>query len=246
MNNMKCSICIASHDKSQYLKKTLDSIFCQSVPFSYEVIIVDDGSPGIETAELCKQYPVRYHRIDRDPGFLNQSRARNISYRMASSDIIISQADDVVHASPNCIISLVNKLTTGHFVIAKVLNTDAMGNPICTSGVTEYTGLTRQKPYFFLGSLYRSDVYKIGGNDEDFMVAPAYEDDWFGDCLTMGLGLSPVYATEIVGHHLDHPRKITEKDVTPSKILYHHKKAMAERGEIPWRSASGPWTEEIT
>jgi hypothetical protein len=213
------------------------------VPFDFEVIVVDDGSLGVETSAACGRYcgRVRYDRIERPPGFQNQARPRNMAYRMAEGEIVISQGDDVVHATSDCIERLVTKLEPGRFIIANVINTDEAGHPVVSYGVTEYTGLVRKAPLFFLGSLYRRDIYRVGGNDEDFMIAPAYEDNWFGDCLIHGLGLVPDYRTDIVGHHLDHPRTTNPTNTHPSDLLYRAKKQAALTGEGTWCAAAGPW-----
>jgi glycosyltransferase involved in cell wall biosynthesis len=241
---VKASICIATHDKAHYLALTLDGIYRQKVPFDFEIIVVDDGSPNLDTAALCANYPgdqLRYSRIDRKPGFQNQARPRNVAYKMATGDVIISQSDDVVHVTPDCIERLVNDLTPGHFLMANVINTDEAGKPVLSYGITEYIGPSRQKPLFFLGSLFRKDVYAVGGCDEEFMIAPAYEDDWFGDCLIHGLGLIGVYSTAIVGHHLDHPRTTNPINTDPSCQLYKRKLRSARKGETPWCATGGPW-----
>lgn len=235
---MKCSIVIASYNKAYYLHLVLRSIFAQDPPFSFECIVVDDGTPNESTHEVCRKFPVYYHRVGRESGFKNQSHARNVGYRAARGEVVISQSDDTVHISPNCIQHLVDDLQPGTFLVANVFNTDEAGNKINTYGI-EYTGPTRQVPFFFLGSLFRSDLYSIGGNDEDFMVAPGYEDNWFGDCLRSGANLMPVYSSTIVGHHLDHPRPSYSMEL--SAEVYRKKVEDASKGKIPWCASGGPW-----
>jgi glycosyltransferase involved in cell wall biosynthesis len=239
---MKCSICISTHNKAAYLHRTLGSIFRQDPPFDWEVCVCDDGSPETDTARICREYGVKYTRRDRQPGFRNQCIPRNISYRMATGDIVISQADDVVHVTDNAIERLVDELKPGTFVIANVFNTDPLGNKVLSYGITEYIGPSRKKPFFFLGSLFRNDIYRVGGNDEEFDVAPAFEDDWFGDCLIKGLGLTPVYTANVVGHHIDHPRPFVYQDTVPADMLYRRKSKLAAMGKIPYCAAGGPWT----
>jgi glycosyltransferase involved in cell wall biosynthesis len=60
---MKCSIVMATKNKVDYLQKVLASIFRQKVPFSYEVIVVDDGSTDT-TSEVCKNFDVQYIRLE--------------------------------------------------------------------------------------------------------------------------------------------------------------------------------------
>ena len=84
---MKVSLCIATFDKPAYLQRTLASIVGQRAGCELEIIVVDDGSPGDETVEVCCGFPsVKYIRIDRDPTFRNPSVARNVAYRAATGD----------------------------------------------------------------------------------------------------------------------------------------------------------------
>ena len=174
---MKCSIVMSTYDHAPLLRRTLASIYKQHPPFEWECIVVDDGDPDPTTAEVCREFPVRYVRIDREPGFRNPAHARNVGYKLACGGVIIAQSDDVMHASETTIQDLVAKLSPGTFVIATVRNVDANMQPSHTP-FHEFTGLNNQRPFFFLGAVYRRDLYAVGGNDEDF-IAPGYDDDWF-------------------------------------------------------------------
>jgi hypothetical protein len=233
---VKCSICIATYDKAPLLQQTLASIFAQHPPFDFEVIVVDDGSEGHSTRDVCANFPVQYHRVNREHGFRNPCVARNVAYRAASGEIIIAQSDEVVHVTPNTIERLVTELRPGTFVIANVFCCNPSGG-ICG----EYTGPSRQRPFFFLGSLYRKDLYAVGGNDEEFVIAPAYDDDWFGDCLIRGAKLQPVFSTAIVGHHLYHPIRNDLTIEWKTRDLYQNKRRSAQQGTGMWCSSGGPW-----
>jgi SAM-dependent methyltransferase len=162
--------------------------------------------------------------------------ARNVGFKLAYGDVIIAQSDEVVHVTPDCIDRLVNDLTPSHMLFANVFCRDEKEN-VC--GV--FIGPTRKEPFFFLGSLFREDLYAVGGNDEEFIVCPAWEDNWFGDCLTRGRGLVPVYTTHIVAHHLFHEYFSPQDCQGPSKNLYYQKKDAAEKGKIKWEASGGPW-----
>lgn len=244
---MKVSICIAAYGKPLYLEKVLASIFCQKITFDYEVIVVDDGSPDSGIWNASSLYPVRYKRITRTPGYRNPAVARNVAYKLALGEVIIAQSDDTVHASSNCIERLVTELMPGHFVIANVFNTDFNGNVVpgnldnpTYNPLIVYTGPTNQRPYFFLGSLYREDLYAVGGNDEEF-IQPGREDRWFADCLIHGRGLLPIYSTTIVGYHIQHRHFGTTEDFKASRAVYQHKYARALRGEGQFCASGGPW-----
>ncbi len=243
---MTCSICLATHDKPDHLNRVLQSIFCQQPGFDFEVIVADDGN-NQETARVCRRYPVIYHSMQRtDASYRNPAKARNASYRRARGDVVICQSDDVVHAGPDAIERLVTDLQTGCFLIATVINTDEQGNPCCEpdagvgSGLMTYTGPLRPRPLFFLGSLWRRDLYAAGGNDEEF-ERPCSEDVWFALCLTQGLGLSPVYTERVVGHHLRHPHFSDCAAIEESQRLLIRKLANARAGRSAYRASGGAW-----
>lgn len=237
---MRCSIVIATYNKADILDLTLTSILAQSVPFEFEVIIVDDGSTD-HTLDVCERHRVRYVYHDR-PGFCNPAAARNVGYRMAQGEIIISQCE-VLHHSPDLITRLVTGLHAGHFDLATVFDCE-VGRGVPTperrpfalvNPTTLYCGRNNPRPYFFLGACFRSDLYAVGGNDEDF-ISPGYDDDWFAACLIHGRGLVPRFRDDLIGWHLPHDR--TPYDMGPSRAVYDAK--MAAR---VFCSSGGPWRE---
>ena len=245
---MNASICIASYDKPAYLERTLRSIVAQSPPFDWELLVVDDGSPNSETWRVCADYPaVTYFRRDREPGYRNPAAARNVAYRAATGEVLICQSDDVIHAREDTIERLVASLTPGTMAVATVINVNGDDQPYADplgkgfgDNWTVYTSPEKRRPLFFLGALYRSDLYAVGGNDEDF-VDPTGEDRWLGMCLTRGLGLSPVYLADVVGHHQHHGHCEDYAAIDRSQRLAKQKIKAALRGETGWCSSGGPW-----
>jgi len=243
---MTVSICIAAYNKPRHLRAVLESIYSQTPDFLFEVIVVDDcGVQGVHAA--CSPFPVRYYRIARGPGYRNPSYARNLSYKMANGDVIIAQSDDVIHHSPNCIQTLFDTLTPGRCVFATVTNVDFYGQPYSDPNgagygdrLQVYVSQAKQRPLFFLGALYRKDLYAVNGNDEDF-TDPGYEDDWFGLCLTRGLDLIPYYSASIIGHHLHHPHCANYEAIERSRALFDRKVRDAKAGIIPWQASGAPW-----
>jgi len=232
---MLVSICMATKDKAEYLDRTLESIRNQVVPFEYEIIVADDGSVD-NTKKICDIWGVDKYSYIENKVYRNPSVARNVAYKRASGDIIIAQSDDVMHVD-NAIEVLCNRLHDNEFIIATVHNWDVIKNE--RKGL--YTGMGWQRPFFFLGSLWRKDLYAVGGNDEEF-TGLGYDDDWFGDCLIKGLRLRCVYRTDVKGHHQDHPRPLNLADlVQESKQLYKKKVQLAKEGKILWQASGGPW-----
>jgi glycosyltransferase involved in cell wall biosynthesis len=207
------------------------------VPFEYEVIVVDDGSSTRETVKVCEQYPIHYCRIEREPVYRNPSVARNVAYRKAVGEVIICQSDDVYH-SPDAIRRLTEELQPGEFLIATVWNVNERGIAVRPKPFAErfkqLTGRQMPRPLFFLGSLWRSDLYAIGGNDEEF-TKPGREDVWFAECLIHGLHLTPRYS-DVEGYHQDHSRPSLTRHYEESKMLYQRKRASGL-----WQASGGAW-----
>ena len=238
MSDPRVSICIATHDKPRHLERVLESVFRQSPKESFEVIVVDDGSPGTETARVIEQFPeVRAIRVP-PHGYRNPAAARNLAYKKARGEVIITQSDDVVHVG-EAIQQMTDALDPGTFVLANVWNTDVDGRPVpCHGNWTELVGPSgkARRPIFFLGALWRSDLYAVGGCEERF-TAPGREDVYFGECLIHGLGLLPKWQFSISGHHIDHPRPADLGMISaPSRDLY---RKLVREGR--WRSFGAPW-----
>lgn len=157
--------------------------------------------------------------------------------RLARADILVLQSDDVRHVSPAC--ERLAAIEPGTFNIATVYN---VVPGVCVGMM--YTGPQNRRPLFFLGSVRRSDICAVGGNDEEF-VRPGWEDDWLAACLTRGRGLRPVYRADVTGYHQDHPRPDLGADYAAGRALYEAKARAAETGAGPWTAAAGPWPEPI-
>ncbi len=228
---LTASICVATFNKPRALRRVLASIYAQRVPFDFEVIVADDGSPTDETQEIVRLTPATYVRLDECPAWRNPAAARNAAYARATGDVVIAQSDDVLHVTPDAIARLVHKVQERPCVaVATVHDVDLGGKIIRT-----YTSPDNQRPYLFLGALRRADILAIGGNDEDFTAA-AFEDQWFADCLVHGLGRDFVWVDDVIGHH-QHHQKVPKQ--IESRELYNRKVAAAEQDPRLWRAWSG-------
>lgn len=209
---MKCSICIATvPGKARLFQRVLESIYAQQPGFDFEVIVAHDGAP-IVVDQRATNFVLRTGGEYRNPAI-----ARNVAMRHARGEVLILQSDDVVHDNPDVIRSLVEHLTPGTFQLARVVNSDGK----------VYVSRSRRRPFFFLGSAFREDVFAIGGNCEEF-TEPGYDDAWFADCLMNGRGLKPVYRRGVSGTHLDHPRPDLTAHYQRMRTLYQRKQAEAK------------------
>lgn len=230
---------MASYNRPPLLARTLRSIRDQSPAFAYEIIVVDDGSEGHETASVCERFGVRYFRTERRD-YRNPGPARNIGYRAARGHVIVCQSDDTYHETPDSLDRLVT-CHDGEMLIATVWELDEAGQR-----KTQYTGPENRRPFFFLGSVLRDDLYAVGGDDEDFSD-PGFDDDWLAARLVNGRGLTPNFRTDIVGCHQWHARPPTEQAMPwfyEMRALYGSK-MLAARASGAWVSASGPWEVPI-
>jgi len=222
----------------------------QKPPFEVEVIVADDGSDR-GAPDVCGDFPVTYRRIERLVGSRSPCFAHNAAYRLATGDIIIAQSDDVVHQDDDSIETLCRLLEENPLsaIFATVFGCDSQGKPDSV-----YTGvwkgekarkrmrMRRLHPYFFLGSVYRKDLYAVGGDDEDFgrSGGQSWEDMWLGRCLVNGRGLTPIYTDEVHGLHLYHATRVSEEKKRINKHLYWAKFKEAKATGV-WCSSGGPW-----
>lgn len=194
------SVCMATYKKMDILDEVLKSVKEKNIlcPFTYEIIVVDDDPEG-SSFEVCRDNKV-YYALNANNKNSNPSIPRNLSFRMARGEVIVHQSDDVVHKTEDSLEILHHMTDVGKMVFANVLNVDMDSRETLET----YTGPDRQKNFFFLGAILRSSLVKVGGYDENF-ISPAYDDDDLSDRLLRS-GVSPEFTTDVVAHHLNHPK----------------------------------------
>lgn len=87
----KVSVIIPTYKRPHYLREALESLANQTFK-DFEVLVVDDGTPGNENQELCNNYPnVSYHKIENSGSPIVP---RNIGLRAAKGSYIAFLDDD--------------------------------------------------------------------------------------------------------------------------------------------------------
>lgn len=91
MNSPLVTVVIPTYKRTDYLSLTLVSIHQQTFQ-DFEIIVVDDGSPGNENFLLCEQFEkVKYIKIENSGG---PARPRNVGIKEARGSYIAFVDDD--------------------------------------------------------------------------------------------------------------------------------------------------------
>lgn len=133
----------------------------------------------------------------------NPSKALNIGVREAKYDQIIVTSPEVMPKN-----NVLGQLSTlkGRNVVCQVFDQKEDGDESFSLVNKGYRG--ENPGMYFLAMFNKSDIEKINGWDEDFMLGYAYEDNDFGNRWVRA-GLPFEICTEIVGIHQFHPRSET-------------------------------------
>ena len=121
------SVIIPTYNRKLSVLRTLESLTQQSLNVgSYEVIVVDDGSPD-DTAEIAKlSFPFRYQYIRQE----NQgaTSARNNGVRHSQGQVLIFIDDDVT-VSPSTLKTLADKCmeTEQHLIMGTLIHRNPNG-----------------------------------------------------------------------------------------------------------------------
>lgn len=85
------SIIIPTYRRTAWLREALDSVAAQTFS-DYEVLVMDDGTPGVENAALCSNYPfVRYFKLANSGGPIVP---RNRGLQEARGELVAFLDDD--------------------------------------------------------------------------------------------------------------------------------------------------------
>lgn len=106
-SNPLVSILIRARNDEQFIGRTLDAVFSQVVPFSFEVVVCDDASTDA-TREIASRYPVRF--VERPSGEYRPGLTLNAMVRAALGDIVVFNNSDAIPLDCNWLSALVKPL----------------------------------------------------------------------------------------------------------------------------------------
>lgn len=111
---MDISVIVPAYNAQPYISRCIEALLSQSFnPNNYEVIVVDDGSSD-QTADIIKNYPVKYvYQKNQGP-----ATARNRGVKEAKGDIILFTDADCVPTG-NWIEEMVRPFKSPHIAAVK-------------------------------------------------------------------------------------------------------------------------------
>jgi GT2 family glycosyltransferase len=193
---MKISIVMAYFNRRNLLLNTLRSI-SKTEYSNYEVIIVDDASDEDQRLEGYIDnlgIDITLLRVDpQDKKHVNPCIPYNIGFSKAVGDIVIIQNPECYHKGD--IISHASKLRSNDYNVyhcyslpqsetERLLSSSGYVVPLLNRGASfngdngYYThGRLVPRPYHFCSAIFKSDLDSLGGFDERYAYASAYDDD---------------------------------------------------------------------
>ena len=248
---MKVSLVMSSFCRAKLLKLGLWSLAQQNPKIDFETIIINDGIED-ETEKICNLYRnklnIKYvftgQRNKESIIFRSPSIALNIGIKQATGEIIILTCPEVFHLN-----NTIDKITKPLLNNKKILstpnlvyfdNTNQLTNGFFTSptkpndifDIIEHTTArckyARTLPLCM--GIYKDELIKIGGYDEDFTGWACDDDDLVNRLILNGLDYHYTDA-EII--HLYHKKQYDRENKNNTKEYLHNLKLYRERkGEI--------------
>lgn len=219
MSHHKVSIIMTTFQRVHLLRWGLWSLARQTIPFDFEVIVVNDGLQD-ETEEICNEFKEKLNlkyiftghrnlngkRVWRVPGF-----AMNIGVKQSAGDILVIGCAEMFHNN-DTIAKLVPPILDNPKLLGIPLGKDDRSGAFLAR-LNDNNGIAGSDIYDkcadlnvklpFLMALHRSQYFEIGGYDEDF-VGMAYDDnDFIQRLLSNGCKYFQTTASTV---HLYHPR----------------------------------------
>ena len=199
----RVTVAVSTHGRAELLPKLVGGLVTQTLdPATFEVVIVDDGSPDESAAcleELARAVPfcLRILRHGRNRG---AAAGRNTAWRAAAAPVVAFTDDDCV-PTPRWLEEGLAAMRPEHFVVGRTApdpaEAHALDHPFSRS-------MTVDAPRFFetCNVFYRrADLEAAGGLDESFST---------GEDTDLGLrmveaGRVPVWAPHALVHHRVRP-----------------------------------------
>lgn len=204
----KISVVVAAYNSKRTIGETIEALLSQDWPKNkLEIIVVDDGSTD-KTAEIVKNYPVKYlYQENKGP-----ATARNYGWRSARGEIICFTDSDCV-PEKEWISKIINRYTSDDIAGVggsyDIINSDnLLARCVHEEIIQRHSRSPKQVNYLggFNVSYRRSVLEEVGGFDESYPDASAEDNELAYKVVKRGYKL--IFEKDIkVGHY--HPAKLS-------------------------------------
>ena len=164
------SICIPTYNRSQYLKKTLDSIICQEEfsPDNVEIVISDNCSTD-DTEIVCKEYTEQYENIKY---FRNNENIRDRNFPLVlskGSGVLLKLCNDTLIFNQNALKELLDLVRNNQKERTAIFtsNNNQYPDKIKVSSLEEFLYKISFNITWIGGfSIWKDDFYTFGNTNE--------------------------------------------------------------------------------
>jgi glycosyltransferase involved in cell wall biosynthesis len=156
---LKLSVVLATYNRAETIRQTLRHLADQELePSSYEVIVIDDGSPDhtrqtVEEVKPSLPFPLTYlHHANRGPGY-----TQNQGIKAARAPLILLMADDIFMSS-----GALKAHLEGHSLHPEA-EAAILGRVVQPTNLTESVFLRKWEPFRFddFGGLIEVPYYRF-------------------------------------------------------------------------------------
>lgn len=206
---MDVSVIVPAYNSQAYISKCIETLLAQTYRHeNYEVIVVDDGSTD-ETADIIKNYPVRYiYQKNQGP-----AAARNNGVKEAKGDMILFTDSDCV-PTQNWIEEMVRPFKTQDIAAVKGAYLTDQKEVIARLAQVEFEErfemLKKAESIDMVDTYsagFRREIFlQMGGFDKTFPVANNEDTDLSYRMSKHGFKMA--FNPDAVVHHLKHPDSI--------------------------------------
>jgi 2-polyprenyl-3-methyl-5-hydroxy-6-metoxy-1,4-benzoquinol methylase len=252
---IKVSLVMSSFSRANLLRQGLRSIIQYKPDFPIEIVVVNDGLENDGTKEVCDTFngalDIKYvftgqrhttELIKRCPSIPN-----NIAIKQATGDIVILTCPEIVHLN-QCLLPMVLPLLENkkRMTVPKTMYFDNKGEwtallsqrKIADFSILEKSEVHTQMP-FFLG-VWKEEIIKIGGYDEDFTGYASEDNDFVGRLIKNGLSYYPTTAKVV---HLFHGEHCIGAPLPKNPAWVYNKNLWESRKEQIIRNVGRKWGE---